>query len=212
MIIRLVNDTKDSDRSHNLFTRPLCQLAIILVILYAIRPMMFWMIRRTPEGKTVSQSYICVITLLIFALTLYSQLLGIHPLFTSIILGLAMPEGPPLASALVEKLDCFVSAVLLPSFVANVGRKVNVHNISFKSFGIMEFFIFFGYLGKIIGCLIPSLYWQLAFMDSFLLGLLLSCQGLLDIQFFSEAFQSEVRLLLGGVCLLVRLNGSLFNN
>ncbi|CAK9150447.1 unnamed protein product [Ilex paraguariensis] len=148
---------------------PASRLFMLIVILFAIRPFMYWIIRHTPEGKTLKESYVCGVTLVVFGIALFSQVTGVHPIFTSIVLGLTVPDGSPLASGLVDKLESFVSAVLLPSFFANVGQKVDVKHMTLRTFGIVVLFIALALLGKIIGCMVASLYWNMHLMDALLL-------------------------------------------
>jgi len=85
---------------------------ILLYILIALiplvcKPIMFWIIQHTPEGRLVKDSYIYVIISMVFVLGILSvkinQLFGLG----AFILGLSVPEGPPLGSALVKKLQFF---------------------------------------------------------------------------------------------------------
>lgn len=194
IVLRSVHDAAEGKVVLTLLT-PLCRLVLILFTIYAVRPVMFWMIRRTPEEKTLKQSYVCIITLLVFGVALYSDMNGIHPVFASILLGLAVPDGSSLQSGLVDKLEGFISGVLLPSFIVNVGRRVDLRRIrSLRTFGHVQLFVVLGFLGKLLGTMLPSTFWNIPLMDAFLIGLLLSCQGIFDIQFFSIAERSEVSM------------------
>ncbi|KAK3029502.1 hypothetical protein RJ639_037523 [Escallonia herrerae] len=164
---------------------------LLAVAIFLIRPIMLWMIKHTPEERTLRESYVCAITLWVFAAALYSEINGINPIFSCIIIGMAVPGGPPLASGLVEKLESFVSAVLLPSFAANIGRKVNIYLIRPRHFAMVEGFVILAICGKIVASMVPSMYWHMPLRDTFLVGLLLSCQGLLDIQFMNQALHSK---------------------
>ncbi|XP_057468565.1 cation/H(+) antiporter 15-like [Actinidia eriantha] len=185
VIIKSVTFTKDG-MTTALIRSLLSRLTLLFVVICVCRPVMFWMIKNTPEGKTLKESYVCTLTLMVLGGAFYCEITGIEPLVCAIFLGMAVPSGPPLGSGLVDKLECFVSAVLLPSFFVNLGRKVDVHNITKSTLGKVGLFIMCGILWKIIGCVVPSIYKNVPVVDAFLIGLLMSCQGFIDFQFFSH--------------------------
>ncbi|GFY83820.1 hypothetical protein Acr_03g0005940 [Actinidia rufa] len=186
VIIKSLTFTKDGITTA-LIRSLLSRLSLLFVIICVCRPVMFWMIKNTPEGKTLKESYVvCTLTLMVLGGAFYCEITGIEPLVCAIFLGMAVPSGPPLGSGLVDKLECFVSAVLLPSFAVNFGRRVDVHNITKSTLGKVELFIMCGLLGKVIGCVVPSIYKNVPVVDAFLIGLLMSCQGFIDFQFFSH--------------------------
>ncbi|XP_074340666.1 cation/H(+) antiporter 15-like [Apium graveolens] len=170
---------------------PVCRAVLILVTLYVVRPLMFWMIGKTPEGKTLKQSYVCSMVLILFGLAFYSELNGMHHVFSSILLGLAIPDGSPLQTGLVNKLEGFVSGVLMPSFIMNVGRKVDIYKLERSTFGKVEVLVATSFLGKLAASMIASSFWSMSLTDAFLIGLLVTCQGIFDIQFFTIAEKIE---------------------
>lgn len=171
---------------------PVCRAVLLLITMYAIRPVMFWMISKTPEGKTLKQSYVCSVILMLFGLAFYSELNGMHHVFSSILLGLAVPDGSALQSGLVNKLEGFVSGVLMPSFTLNVGRKVDIYKLERSTIGKVEVLVATSFLGKLAASMIASIFWNMSLTDAFLIGLLVTCQGIFDIQFFTIAEKLEV--------------------
>ncbi|KAI8010535.1 Cation/H(+) antiporter 15 [Camellia lanceoleosa] len=91
------------------FQSQLPRLLLIMTIVFVLRPFMFRMMKKIPEGY---QAY-----------------------FGAMILGLAMPPGPPLGAGLLEKLEIFISAVLLPAYIVDAGRYVDVYTINMATFG-----------------------------------------------------------------------------
>ncbi|CAK9153730.1 unnamed protein product [Ilex paraguariensis] len=96
LMLRNLSDAQEGV-THVIIATSLCRVLLILVIIFAIRPMMFWMIRQTPEDKTLKESYVCAIAVMILGISIYSEVTEIHPTFSSIVFGLAVPGGPPLA-------------------------------------------------------------------------------------------------------------------
>ncbi|XP_047320572.1 cation/H(+) antiporter 27-like [Impatiens glandulifera] len=164
-------------------------IMLVIIICYIFRPMMLWMIKETPEGTSPKESYICVLILMVLGTAMFCQTAGLPGTTGAALLGFVVPAGSTLALALVEKLEAFVLAVLVPSFVVNIGRKVDIHLITMWGFWQVELAFLAGMIGKVLGCIVPSFIYNVPFVDALVVGLLLSCQGLLDIHFFSASLQ-----------------------
>jgi Kef-type K+ transport system membrane component KefB len=67
-----------------------------LILAFAIRPAMFWVIRQTLEGRHVKDTYIHTILLMVLGSRYLSDLIGQGSLFEPFMLGLAIPDGLPL--------------------------------------------------------------------------------------------------------------------
>ncbi|RDX74229.1 Cation/H(+) antiporter 15, partial [Mucuna pruriens] len=152
--------------------------ALLLFILCILRPIMFWMIRKTPKGEPIRESYIVSIFLMVLLCSLFGELIGEHFMIGPILLGLAVPEGPPLGSALVERLDTFLSGVLMPLFYFSSGARFKIHLIDFHDFAIVQPVALFCFCGKVIGTMLPSMYCNMPLVDALSLGLLMSAQGI----------------------------------
>ncbi|KAK1351557.1 Cation/H(+) antiporter like [Heracleum sosnowskyi] len=187
---RLVLDIVQG-RTTLVIVNPVSRGLMLLCILYVIRPLMFWMITKTPEGKTLKQSYVCWMILMLFGIALYSEVNGMHHVFSSILLGLAVPDGSPLQSGLVNKLEGFVYGVFMPSFIMNVGRRVDIYKLERSLVGKVEVLVATSFLSKLAASLLASTFWDMALTDAFLIGLLVTCQGIFDIQFFTIAEKIE---------------------
>lgn len=110
-----------------------------------------------------------------------------------LIFGRGGTTGPPLGSGLVDKLELFTTAVFFPSFTARVGEQVDAYLITWSNFWKVELFIVAGVLGKLVGTMVPSIYRKVPVVDAFLIGLLMSCQGLFDIGLFIFGLRIKVR-------------------
>ncbi|XP_059436571.1 cation/H(+) antiporter 3-like [Corylus avellana] len=99
-------------------------VSYVIVLVFAIRPLMFWVIRQTPEGRPVKDTYIHTIMLILLGFTLFSHFFGQTVLLGPFLLGLAIPDGLPLGSAIVSKLNCFVSDVFLPVYVTTCTMRI----------------------------------------------------------------------------------------
>ncbi|KAL4385683.1 hypothetical protein GQ457_15G028140 [Hibiscus cannabinus] len=74
----------------------------IFLLFFVFRPWMFRIIRKTPEGSPIEDVYIVIIMMLALGSSMFTYFGGRTPLLGAFIFGLAVPDGPPLGSALVD--------------------------------------------------------------------------------------------------------------
>ncbi|WCJ27972.1 cation/H+ exchanger 26 [Euphorbia peplus] len=159
----------------------------VLMIVFIFRPIILWMVKKTPDGKPLKEPYICSICLMVLICAFFGEGTGQHFYFPPVILGMVIPDGPPVVSSLMEKLDTFVETILVPCYVIDAGRRSDLFIMSHKEFAIIQTVMFFASLTKIVSVIIPALYFKMPFLDALTLGLILNCKGLFDVQLYSRA-------------------------
>jgi hypothetical protein len=101
--------------------------------------------------------------------------------FGATALGIAVPHGPPLGTALENKIESFVSSILLPSyFVLSVSR-VDLLSIHSETVFVICVFGLTSFIGKVLGGMLPALFFKVPPVEAFSLGLVMSCQGISDV-------------------------------
>ncbi|KAM1039812.1 hypothetical protein ACFX2I_029069 [Malus domestica] len=177
-----IRQSKISKKDLSLPFMGLSLFCMFILIVYILRPMMLWMVAQlTDKEKSVKESYIFSIFIMIMVCSLLGEVMGQHCILGPMILGLAVPDGPPLGSALVEKLDSYVSLILLPSYFVVTGARINFSMIKMKTVWILELLVMSSFRGKLIGTMVPSLYCKMSPVDSFSLGLIMNAQGIIDV-------------------------------
>ncbi|XP_050245757.1 cation/H(+) antiporter 15-like [Quercus robur] len=165
-------------------TFPLAALSVagmLLIIICIMRPILLWMIRQTTKRKQLKESYMFSIFLMILTCSLLGDIVGIHFVLGPMILGLTVPDGWPLGSAIVDKLESYVSLILLPTYYVLTCGNLDIFSLNLKTTGIVELLALSSFLGKVIGTMLPSLYCKMPIMDSLCLGLIMSTQGITDV-------------------------------
>ncbi|KAJ9549832.1 LOW QUALITY PROTEIN: hypothetical protein OSB04_022375 [Centaurea solstitialis] len=153
----------------------------IVFCIYVVRPLISWIIQNTPEGESVSEFYICMILTGVMISGFITDAIGTHSVFGAFIFGLVIPNGP-LGLTLIERLEDFVSGLLLPLFFAMSGLKTSIGAIDGAStWGILALVIFLACAGKIAGTLLVALLYQMPFYDGVALGLLMNSKGLVEM-------------------------------
>ncbi|CAN8257463.1 unnamed protein product [Cochlearia groenlandica] len=165
---------------------PLAQILMILTIVYVFRPIMFWMMKRTPEGHTLKASYLSYICVLLFISSLWAEFVGLPYFFGAVVLGLATPKRPPLGTGLSDKIGCFVWFVLMPCYIIGIGYNLDLSLFSFRD--VIRYELLFGVVrfAKIIAVALPSLYFNVPLWQAFLVGLIVNIQGIYDVSIYKQ--------------------------
>ncbi|XP_050204923.1 cation/H(+) antiporter 15 [Mercurialis annua] len=159
----------------------LSSVAFVVFCVFVVRPAISWIIRRTPEGETFSEFYICLILTGVMISGFITDAIGTHSVFGAFVFGLVIPNGP-LGVTLIEKLEDFVSGLLLPLFFAMSGLKTNVQAIKQAStWGFLVLVIILGSAGKIVGTLVVTFIYQMPMREGLTLGLLMNTKGLIEM-------------------------------
>ncbi|XP_042954506.1 cation/H(+) antiporter 4-like [Carya illinoinensis] len=169
----------------------------ILTLVIVFRPAMVWIVKQTPKGRPVKTVYIHIIMLLMLVCGLLSHSFNLTIVFGPFFLGLVVPDGPPLGSAIVNKFNCFTEHVLLPLFVTTCAMKADLRLISLDT-NLLTFDIILliaTFAAKIVACLIPLLYSKMPINDSLALALILSFKGEFQLSLYSTFGDEQVNLI-----------------
>ncbi|MED6173669.1 hypothetical protein PIB30_061799 [Stylosanthes scabra] len=168
-------------------------LAFAILIPLLFRPIMFWVIKNTPEGRPVSNGVVYLIILMVFGLGWISIKINQDFLLGAFILGLAVPEGPPLGSTLVKKLRFFGNWFFLPIFVATCAMKAD---FSFNrqpdvviATSLMSLIV---HVVKTLAIFLPALCCKLPFSDALSLALILNSKGEMEVGLTSSQFDKQM--------------------
>ncbi|PIA48166.1 hypothetical protein AQUCO_01400623v1 [Aquilegia coerulea] len=155
--------------------------AFVFFCMYVLRPAIKKIAHRTPEGESVNEFYVCLILTGVMLCGFTTDSIGTHSIFGAFVFGLIIPNGP-LGSALIEKLEDFVTTLLLPLFFAISGLRTDVGAIkNGTEFGILSGIIILAGVGKVGATLFVSLYYDMPFYEGFALGMLMNTKGLIEV-------------------------------
>ncbi|KAK9168016.1 hypothetical protein Syun_000156 [Stephania yunnanensis] len=170
---------------HGLHSDAICAMllgiAYVAVIAFIVRPVFIWIIKRTPDGEPVKEMYITLILIAALASGFISIAIGQNAYFGPFILGLAVPDGPPLGTTLVNKLDPIVSGLLMPMFIALCGLDMAFDVIHFHVLKVVAIIIAVCLVGKIAGVLLIALYCRIPFRESLSLSLIMCGKGAIEL-------------------------------
>ncbi|CAH9137436.1 unnamed protein product [Cuscuta epithymum] len=159
----------------------LSSVAFVCVCVYVVRPFIEWVVRQTPEGEPISDFYICLILTGVMISGFITDAIGTHSVFGAFVFGLVIPNGS-LGVTLIERLEDFVSGLLLPLFFASSGLKTEIGAIKgVGTWSILGVVIVLACVGKVAGTLLVALYYKMAFNEGLTLGLLMNAKGLIEM-------------------------------
>ncbi|KAL2347227.1 hypothetical protein Fmac_001227 [Flemingia macrophylla] len=159
----------------------LSSIAFVAFCAYVVRPTAMWIVKKTPEGESFSEFYISLILAGVMISGFVTDAIGTHSVFGAFVFGLSIPNGP-LSFTLVEKLEDFVSGLLLPLFFAISGLKTNLGLIKGAyTWAVLLLVIFLACMGKIVGTVLVALFYEMPLREGAALGLLMNTKGLVEM-------------------------------
>lgn len=172
----------------------LVAVAYILFLSFAVRPIFVRYLRKTGSlEKGPSQSAVTVTLLLVLASAFFTQAIGIHAIFGGFIIGLICPHERGFAIKLTEKIEDLVAAVFLPLYFALSGLQTNLGLLdSGIVWGYVVGIIAIAFFAKIIGGTVASKLTGLLWRESFTVGVLMSCKGLVELIVLNIGRQAKI--------------------
>ncbi|KAL9230979.1 hypothetical protein vseg_006259 [Gypsophila vaccaria] len=141
-----------------------------------------WMMRQCRDGEPVDEIFICATLAAVLAAGFVTDTIGIHALFGAFVLGILAPKEGPFASAMVEKVEDFVSSLLLPLYFVSSGLKTNVATIQgAQSWGLLVLVIVTACVGKVVGTVVVSRLCKMPMSEALALGILMNSKGLVEL-------------------------------
>ncbi|XP_052186743.1 cation/H(+) antiporter 14 [Diospyros lotus] len=156
-------------------------LIYVVIVAYVFRPWLLRMSRQIDEQKLMTDSHVISILGLVLICGLLSEIMGTNAGYGAFVLGLAVPEGPPVGENLVYKLEAVSSGLFLPVKYAFTGMSMDLLSVRNSKGMVIELVIAFGYIGKFLGTLLTGLYCRLPGVDAMSLALIMCCKGIVDI-------------------------------
>ncbi len=169
-------------------------LAYALFLAFAVRPGFMWLLRRTralQDGP--SQGIVALTLLMALASAFFTGVIGVHPIFGAFMMGLICPHQGGFAIKVTEKVEDLVGALFLPLYFTLSGLSTNL--------GLLDTGITWAYVvgvigvafcAKFIGCSLAARVNGLVWRESFSIGALMSCKGLVELIVLNIGLQAKI--------------------
>jgi Kef-type K+ transport system membrane component KefB len=157
--------------------------AWFLFLLFVVRPSLFWILRRTGNIQNgPSQSMMTLILLIALTSGFFTGIIGIHPIFGGFMAGLVIPRENSFAIRVTEKLEDLIGALFLPLYFTLSGLSTNLGLLDTGiTWGYVFAVTFTAFFSKLIGASVAARVNGLVWRESFAIGALMSCKGLVEL-------------------------------
>ncbi|KAK6126094.1 hypothetical protein DH2020_040208 [Rehmannia glutinosa] len=152
-------------------------VVFVAFMMVAIKPAMKWLARQCSD-----QTYISLTIFGVLVAGFVTDLIGIHAIFGAFVFGLAIPKGGDFEGRLMERIEDFVSCLLLPLYFASSGLKTDVAKLNGgEAWGLLALVIMAASAGKIIGTFAVAMMCMIPARESMTLGVLMNTKGLVEL-------------------------------
>ncbi|OMO68933.1 Cation/H+ exchanger [Corchorus olitorius] len=184
---------KDYSFGMHLLHSTLPKCGLILFAILVSRPVINWIIKTTPKGKPVDQSYVIGIIVWTLLLGMAMDALGASFIPAAIVMGIIIPDGPPLGATIIQKSELFITEFFLPLFFVRIGYYTDLSAIvDMKELFVFVALILASYVGRLIGCYLFASSVNISKYDAIMLSLILSLQGIVELNQASRWIQAKL--------------------
>lgn len=165
------------------------------LLIMVIRPIFVWTLRFAGvfNQETPSQVSMFFALMLVFISAFITDAIGIHAIFGGFIAGIIMPHERGFAYHITEKLEDVVQILFLPLYFALSGLKTKIGTLDDPlSWAVVLLVVIAACLGKIIGCCLAARMTNLTWRESFTVGALMNCKGLVELIVLNLGYDSGV--------------------
>lgn len=158
-------------------------VAWVLFLVYAVRPVFIIILRRTGSlSNGPTQSMVALTVLLVFTSAFFTGIIGVHPIFGAFLVGLICPHEGGFTIKLTEKIEDLVAVFFLPLYFALSGLSTNLGLLDDGiTWAYVVGVIAVAFVAKVAGGTIAARANKMVWRESFTIGVLMSCKGLVEL-------------------------------
>jgi Kef-type K+ transport system membrane component KefB len=142
---------------------------------------------------TLSYELLGAILILVLASAAATDAIGVHPLFGAFLAGVCFPRIPAWQATLKNRLNTFVSVLLLPFFFALTGMRTRLDLLTGPNVWLWTAILLaLAIAGKMGGATLTSRWTGQSWRDALALGALLNTRGLVELIVLNIAYSAHV--------------------
>ena len=155
----------------------------MLLLLYGVKPALVWLLRRTGSIENgPSQGIISLILVICLASAFFTGIIGVHAIFGGFMAGLIIPRENRFNIRVTEKLEDLIGAIFLPLYFTLSALNTNLGLLNSCTAWCYVFgTTIVALLSKIIGASLAARFTGMVWRESFSIGVLMSCKGLVEL-------------------------------
>ncbi|RAL13434.1 Kha1p [Aspergillus homomorphus CBS 101889] len=166
----------------------------VLFLVFVFRPLFLRFLAHTGSlQKGPSQSVVALTLLIALASAFFTQVIGVHAIFGGFLIGLLCPHEGGFAIKLTEKIEDLVAALFLPLYFTLSGLQTNLGLLDNGTvWGYVIAIIAIAFIAKVTGGALASRLNGLLWRESFSIGVLMSCKGLVELIVLNIGLQAKI--------------------
>ncbi|KAB8238580.1 Kha1p [Aspergillus alliaceus] len=166
----------------------------VLFLFLIFRPLFMHFLKKTGSlQKGPSQSVVALTLLIALASSFFTQVIGVHAIFGGFLIGLLCPHEGGFAIKLTEKIEDLVAALFLPLYFTLSGLQTNLGLLDNGTvWGYVIAIIAIAFIAKVVGGALASRLCGLLWRESFSIGVLMSCKGLVELIVLNIGLQANI--------------------
>ncbi|KNC97065.1 uncharacterized protein SPPG_07462 [Spizellomyces punctatus DAOM BR117] len=190
LVVALINNPSDSVTAVYVF---LLVVAWGLFLVIAVRPLLAYIVRRGADNDHISHLSVLATFIVILGSSWFTQAAGVHAIFGGFLAGLITPHDHGFAIKLTEKIEDFVTILLLPLYFALSGLNTNIGTLSDgQAWGYTILVILVACGGKVVGCTAAAKFTGFNWRESFAVGFLMNTKGLVELIVLNLGYEAGV--------------------
>ncbi|KAJ0424626.1 Sodium/hydrogen exchanger family-domain-containing protein [Aspergillus carlsbadensis] len=166
----------------------------VLFLCLVFRPLFLRFLNYTGSlQKGPSQEVVMITIMCALASSFFTQVIGVHAIFGGFLIGLLCPHEGGFAIKLTEKIEDLVTAIFLPLYFTLSGLQTDLGLLdSAITWGYVVAVILIAFVAKVAGGTLASRVCGLLWRESFTIGVLMSCKGLVELIVLNIGLQAEI--------------------
>ncbi|KAG2182106.1 hypothetical protein INT43_007033 [Umbelopsis isabellina] len=172
----------------------LCAVGYSVLLIFGVGPLYRRLCIYTGSLDNGPTPLVMTVTLLMVLISAFvTDIIGIHPIFGGFLAGVVIPHDGGLAIRITEKIEDMNNIVFLPLYFALSGLKTQIGLLDTgEVWGYVFLVIFVACFGKITGCTAAAKINGMNWRESFTVGFLMNCKGLVELIVLNIGLQSGV--------------------
>ncbi|KAI7821074.1 Sodium/hydrogen exchanger family-domain-containing protein [Gamsiella multidivaricata] len=171
----------------------LLSIAWILILVFLVRPLIIFLIRVTKSQDEPSQTMMAFTMAVVLASAFVTDIIGVHSIFGSFLVGLIIPNDTGFADGVTKRIEDLVSVIFLPIYFALSGLKTQIGLLdNGRIWGLVILTTFVACFGKIVGCTSAARIQGMEWRESFAIGVLMNCKGLIELIVLNIGYDAGV--------------------
>ncbi|KAI7865090.1 Sodium/hydrogen exchanger family-domain-containing protein [Spinellus fusiger] len=161
----------------------LTTIAYALFLIFLIGPLYRKLCIHTGAFENGPSPLLMTVTLMIVLVSAFvTDIIGVHAIFGGFLAGIIVPHDGDLSVKVTEKIEDIVNIIFLPLYFTLSGLKTQIGLLdSGIVWGYVILVIFLACFGKIVGCTVAARLCGMTMRESFAVGFLMNCKGLVEL-------------------------------